>query len=67
MTGWAIMALLAALSVGGILAFTPARKRLWQPVLAAIVLALAGYSWQGMPGYMAVPAKIVDGEKGRKR
>lgn len=64
MTGWAIMALLAALSVGGILAFTPARKRLWQPVLAAIVLALAGYSWQGMPGYKAVPAKTVDGEKG---
>ena len=64
MTGWIIIIALAVLTALGILAINSARRRLWQPVLAALVLAFAGYSWQGSPDYKSAPAKAVEGERG---
>jgi cytochrome c-type biogenesis protein CcmH len=63
-TGWIIIIALAVLTALGILAVNPARRRLWQPVLAALVLAFAGYSWQGNPDYKSAPANAAEAEQG---
>lgn len=59
MTGWIAVILIAALAAGGVLLFTPSRRQLWPAVLAALVLGLAGYAWQGHPEQPASPAKPI--------
>ncbi len=55
MTGWLAIALLAATTAAAILVFAQDRKLVWQPILATIMLGLAGYAWQGRPD---LPAAI---------
>jgi cytochrome c-type biogenesis protein CcmH len=62
MTGWIAILLVSAFAAGGILLFTPTRRRLWPVVLAAIVLGLAGYAWQGRPDQPQAPAKTIASE-----
>lgn len=58
MTGWAVAIALAIATLCGILLFAPMRTRLWPTVAAAVVLALAGYAWQGRPGVSSAPAQV---------
>jgi cytochrome c-type biogenesis protein CcmH len=60
MSGWIGALIISALVVAGLLLFSRARKQLWPVVLAAVVLGLAGYAWQGqaaLPGAPAEPIK----------
>jgi cytochrome c-type biogenesis protein CcmH len=59
MSGWIAVLLIAALTAGGILLFSPLRRQLWPAILAAIVLGLAGYASQGQPALPASPAKAI--------
>lgn len=63
MNGWIVFALLAALTAAGLLGFARNRRQLWSAVLAALSLALAGYSWQGRPALDAAPARPVPAER----
>jgi cytochrome c-type biogenesis protein CcmH len=62
MSGWIAILVIAALAAAGILAFTPQRRRLWSVVLAAVILGLAGYAWQGRPELASAPAKPIEGK-----
>lgn len=64
MSGWLIMTGMGLVSALVILAFVKGRGHLWQPVTAAIVLAMAGYAWQGRPALPAAPAKTIAAELG---
>jgi cytochrome c-type biogenesis protein CcmH len=64
MSGWLAMFLLAAVAGALVLIATKARKLVWQPVLATLVLAMAGYAWHGRPALPAAPAKPVAAERG---
>jgi cytochrome c-type biogenesis protein CcmH len=64
MNGWLAMAVLAALSAGLILTFMKARAQLRQAVIATVVLAMAGYAWQGSPALPEAPAKPIAAEQG---
>jgi cytochrome c-type biogenesis protein CcmH len=64
MNGWVGFMALLILVVAGILLFTKARRQLWTPVAAAVVLAMSGYAWQGAPDLPSVPAKPIAAEKG---
>jgi cytochrome c-type biogenesis protein CcmH len=59
MSGWLVALLIAALATGGILLLAPLRRQLWPAVLAAVVLGLAGYAWQGHPEQQAAPAQPI--------
>lgn len=62
MTGWILIILLATLETGGVLLFTRSRRQLWPAVLAAVVLGLAGYAWQGRPEQPASPAMPISAQ-----
>lgn len=47
-----------------ILAFVKGRKQLWQPIMATVVLAMAGYAWQGRPDLPSAEAKPIAAEQG---
>jgi cytochrome c-type biogenesis protein CcmH/NrfG len=49
MTGWVIMILLTLAVVAGLYPFVRKDKGAFQFLAAALLLALAGYSWQGKP------------------
>ncbi|WP_435417940.1 cytochrome C biogenesis protein [Parerythrobacter aurantius] len=56
MTGWigAIIIGMCALAAGALL--LRAQRSLWTLLAAVIVFGLAGYAWQGSPGYASAPA-----------
>lgn len=62
MSGWVAASALAALVAGGLLLFTKQRRQLWPVVLAAVVLGLAGYAWQGQAALPDAPAKPIKAE-----
>lgn len=64
MIGWVIMAGMGLASALAILAFAKGRRQLWQPVAATVVLAMAGYAWQGRPDLPAAPARPIAAERG---
>lgn len=64
MNGWLGILLIAIAAGGAILAATNARAQLWPPVVATLVLAIAGYAWQGRPALSAAPAKSIAAERG---
>jgi cytochrome c-type biogenesis protein CcmH len=64
MNGWLGILLIALAAGGAILAATNARAQLWPPVVATLVLAIAGYAWQGRPALSAAPAKSIAAERG---
>lgn len=64
MMGWLAMMLLAAFAGALVLFVTKARRLVWQPVLATLTLAMAGYAWQGKPATPSVPAKSIAEERG---
>jgi cytochrome c-type biogenesis protein CcmH len=58
MTGWLIMFALAALSAFLLVRWSGLGRGGWQMIAAALVLAMAGYAWQGNPQlWGAAPAK----------
>jgi cytochrome c-type biogenesis protein CcmH len=59
MSGWVGALIVSALVVAGLLLFTQARKQLWPVVLAAVVLGLAGYAWQGQAALRSAPAEPI--------
>ena len=64
MSGWVIITGMGLASALVILAFVKGRRQLWQPVLATVILAMAGYAWQGRPALPAAPAKSIAAERG---
>lgn len=64
MIGWVVMAGMGLACALVILAFVNGRRQLWQPVMATIVLAMAGYAWQGRPALPSAPAQPIAEEKG---
>ena len=53
--GWAIAILLALLAGAGLYLFVRRDSGALQLTAAALLLALAGYSWQGHPGFAGAP------------
>ncbi|HMG47469.1 MAG TPA: tetratricopeptide repeat protein [Allosphingosinicella sp.] len=53
--GWIAMALLTLLAGGGLFLFARRDKGALQFTAAALLLALAGYAWQGHPGFAGAP------------
>jgi len=64
MSGWLGIVLLSAVVGAALLLSVNARKLLWSPVLAAVVLGMAGYAWQGRPDLPAARAKPIAAERG---
>jgi cytochrome c-type biogenesis protein CcmH len=59
MSGWVVVLLLAAMVASGLLLVTQSRRQLWPIILAAVVLGLAGYAWQGQAALPGAPAKPI--------
>jgi cytochrome c-type biogenesis protein CcmH len=57
MSGWIVMTGMGLASALAILAFVQGRRQLWQPVMATVILAMAGYAWQGRPELPSAPAR----------
>lgn len=55
MMGWVVILLLAMLTVAGLWRFIGRDAGAVQFVAAALLLALAGYAWQGSPGMAGAP------------
>lgn len=55
--GWAIMIALTLLAGAGLGVFLRRDKGALQFLAAALLLALAGYSWQGRPGFAGAPKR----------
>jgi len=55
--GWAIMIALALLAGAGLGWFVRHDRSALQFLAAALLLALAGYSWQGRPGFEGAPKR----------
>jgi cytochrome c-type biogenesis protein CcmH len=55
--GWLVMALLALLAGAGLGWFVRHDKSALQFLAAALLIALAGYSWQGRPGMAGAPKR----------
>lgn len=55
MIGWIVMALLTLATGGALYVFVRRDKGALQFTGAALLLALAGYSWQGHPGFEGAP------------
>lgn len=64
MIGWIIMVGAGLASALAILAFAKGRRQLWQPVAATVVLAMAGYAWQGRPDLPSSVAQPIAAERG---
>lgn len=64
MIGWIIMIGTGLVSALAILAFAKGRRQLWQPVAATVVLAMAGYAWQGRPELSSSVAQPIAAERG---
>ncbi len=64
MSGWLAMLLLAVLSAAALLLSVSARSSLWSLVFAAVVLAMAGYAWQGRPDLPTAVARPIAAERG---
>lgn len=64
MIGWIVMTGMGLASALAILAFVKGRQQLWQPVMATVVLAMAGYAWQGRPALPSAPAQPIAAEQG---
>ncbi len=62
MNGFVVALLIAIVAAVGILLLAPARRQLWPAVAAAVVLGLAGYSWQGKPQLASAPAQTMKSE-----
>jgi cytochrome c-type biogenesis protein CcmH len=62
MNGWLAAIGLAIVTAAIVLAFVPARRKLWTFVLAPIVLGLTGYALQGRADLPAAPAIVSDDE-----
>jgi cytochrome c-type biogenesis protein CcmH len=54
-TGWIVMAVLTLLTGGALFVFVRRDKGALQFTAAALLLALAGYGWQGRPGFGGAP------------
>jgi cytochrome c-type biogenesis protein CcmH/NrfG len=55
--GWILMLLMALALVAGLWRFARLERGALQLVLAALMLALAGYAWQGRPGFDGQPKR----------
>lgn len=64
MSGWIVMTGMGLASALAILAFVKGRRQLWQPVMATVILAMAGYAWQGRPDLPSAPAQPITAEQG---
>lgn len=64
MSGWIVMTGMGLASALAILAFVKGRRQLWQPVMATVILAMAGYAWQGRPDLPSAPAQPIAAEQG---
>lgn len=62
MTGWIIPIALAGLTFAGLaLPAGGSRRAALEVVAAALLLALAGYAWQGSPDMPGHPAGVTSG------
>jgi cytochrome c-type biogenesis protein CcmH len=72
-TGWVLMIALTLVTAGGLYAFVRRERGAVQFTAAALLLALAGYSWQGHPGFGGAPksgparVRLPDSEFARTR
>lgn len=64
MNGWLAMLALCAVVGFAVLLTVKARRIVWQPVLATLVLAMAGYAWQGRPALPSAAAAPIAAERG---
>lgn len=64
MGSWIVMAGMGLASALAILAFAKGRRQLWQPVMATIVLAMAGYALQGRPDLPTAKAQPIAAQQG---
>lgn len=64
MSGWIVMTGMGLASALAILAFVQGRRQLWQPIMATVILAMAGYAWQGRPELRSAPAQPIAAEQG---
>ena len=55
MTGWLILIVLAGMTLAGLTLPRAAPRAALEVVIAALLLALAGYAWQGSPGMPGHP------------
>ncbi len=53
--GWLIIALIAIATLAILLFWVRIPRGSWEFVAAAVVLGIAGYAWQGNPGYAGAP------------
>ena len=56
MSGWIGVGLVSAIALGAGFFLLRNRRNLWTLLAAVVVFGLAGYAWQGSPGYPAAPA-----------
>lgn len=57
MSGWIALALLAAVSLAGLILLGRLQKGYWQIAAAAVLLGMTGYALQGRPAVQSAPAK----------
>lgn len=57
MTGWVAIAAIGLLAIGAGALLLRAQPGLWTLLAAVVVFGLAGYAWQGSPGYPSAPAQ----------
>ncbi len=62
MTGWLFILLFAALALGLLWRFARLDRSGLQFVASALLLAMAGYAWQGSPGLAGSPKRAAAGE-----
>lgn len=62
--GWIVMLMLALLTFAGLWRYVRRDMGAVQFVCAALLLALAGYAWQGRPGFAGAPKPAVERQAG---
>lgn len=56
MSGWIGVGMVGAIALGAGFFLLRNQRNLWTLLAAVVVFGLAGYAWQGSPGYPAAPA-----------
>lgn len=57
MSGWFGVAFVGLVALGAGVLLLRQRRNLWTLLAAVVVFGLAGYAWQGSPGYPSAPAR----------
>lgn len=59
MSGWFVIGIIVLVSFGALVKFAKLPRIGWEPLAAALVLACAGYAFQGRPDLAGAPAQAI--------